>query len=314
MMTIRQKDMSKTYSFIIPHHNTPDLLQRLIDTIPQREDIEIIVVDDNSDEGKKANVTRSDVRTIFIDKEHTKGGGHARNVGLDAATGKWLLFADSDDVYKPHFIDVLDEYKDSDLEILFFNVDTVDSDTLEVGHDRLTSKPKSFFGPDENKESTDQFLFLRWGPWCKMLRRDYVTQYHFFYEEINNGNDVLFALATSYFAKKWKHDKRVLYSVTYRPDSLTYSKLSKKKYATTLRNFRKREEFAKFIGHQNWVSTWSKHNYLNSIPRYIIAKIKKTPLKGLEILLYYLTNMLFIEKEAKYYVQVVKELAQYAKE
>ena len=26
----------KTYSFVIPHHNTPDLLQRLIDTIPQR--------------------------------------------------------------------------------------------------------------------------------------------------------------------------------------------------------------------------------------------------------------------------------------
>ena len=53
------------YSFVIPHHNTPDLLQRLIDSIPQREDIEIIVVDDNSDEGKKANVKRPDVKTIY---------------------------------------------------------------------------------------------------------------------------------------------------------------------------------------------------------------------------------------------------------
>ena len=35
-----------TYSFVIPHHNTPELLQRLINSIPQREDIEIIVVDE----------------------------------------------------------------------------------------------------------------------------------------------------------------------------------------------------------------------------------------------------------------------------
>lgn len=122
-----------TYSIIIPHHNSPQLLQRLIDTIPQREDIEIIIVDDNSDEGQKASVNRLDVKTFYIDKEHTKGAGKARNVGIEHATGKWILFADADDLYKPGFIDVLDEYKDDDIEILFFNVDSVNSDTLLPG-------------------------------------------------------------------------------------------------------------------------------------------------------------------------------------
>ena len=108
--------------------------------------------------------------------------------------------------------------------------------------------------------------------------------------------------------KKWKFDKRVLYSLTYRSGSLTYSKITKKKYATTLRNIRKREEFAKYIGHNNWVSTLSKRNYLNSIPRFLLAKMKNSPLKGLEILLYYIMHMLTIEKEAKYYVDVIKEI------
>ncbi len=36
------------YSIIIPHKNIPLLLQRCLDSIPQREDIQIIVVDDNS--------------------------------------------------------------------------------------------------------------------------------------------------------------------------------------------------------------------------------------------------------------------------
>ena len=37
------------YSIIIPHHNTPDLLQRLLHSIPQRDDLEVIIVDDNGD-------------------------------------------------------------------------------------------------------------------------------------------------------------------------------------------------------------------------------------------------------------------------
>ena len=35
------------YSIIIPHKNSAILLKRCLDSIPQRNDIEIIVVDDN---------------------------------------------------------------------------------------------------------------------------------------------------------------------------------------------------------------------------------------------------------------------------
>ena len=37
------------YSFIIPHKNCPELLWRCIQSIPERADVQIIVVDDNSD-------------------------------------------------------------------------------------------------------------------------------------------------------------------------------------------------------------------------------------------------------------------------
>lgn len=61
------------YSIIIPHYNIPDLLQRLLDSIPQREDIEIIVVDDNSssdvvDFNHFPGSDRNDVRIIFDKK------------------------------------------------------------------------------------------------------------------------------------------------------------------------------------------------------------------------------------------------------
>ena len=44
-----KKEYIRNLSIIIPHYNTPDLLQKLIDSIPHIEDIQIIVVDDRSD-------------------------------------------------------------------------------------------------------------------------------------------------------------------------------------------------------------------------------------------------------------------------
>ena len=37
------------YTVIIPHKNCPDLLQRALDSIPEKDDIQVIIVDDNSD-------------------------------------------------------------------------------------------------------------------------------------------------------------------------------------------------------------------------------------------------------------------------
>ena len=42
--------MNKLYSIIVPHRNIPNLLRRLLCSIPKRDDIEIIVVDDKSNQ------------------------------------------------------------------------------------------------------------------------------------------------------------------------------------------------------------------------------------------------------------------------
>ena len=41
--------MDFIYSIIIPHKNIPKLLQRCLDSIPERDDVQVIIVDDNSD-------------------------------------------------------------------------------------------------------------------------------------------------------------------------------------------------------------------------------------------------------------------------
>jgi glycosyltransferase involved in cell wall biosynthesis len=209
------------YSFVIPHHNTPELLQRLIDSIPQRDDIEIIVVDDNSDDDKKANITRSDVRTIYIDKDHTKGAGRARNVGMDAAKGKWLLFADSDDFFNDGFNDFLDKYKDSDADIVYFNANSVDTDTYEVSNraDHLHEFHEIYQKDKVRGELIMRCMFTE--PWCKMIKRDLINKYSIRFDTTAIHEDVKFACLVGRYAKKVLVDNRQLYCVTSRADSLS---------------------------------------------------------------------------------------------
>ena len=116
------------YSVIIPHKNTPDLLQRCLDSIPQRNDIEVIVIDDNSDPVKVdfnhfPGNDRKEI--IFVFDKAGKGAGRARNIGLERATGKWLLFADADDYFYPYTFEILDKYKESDNDIVYFYFDSI---------------------------------------------------------------------------------------------------------------------------------------------------------------------------------------------
>jgi len=297
-----------TYSFIIPHHNTPDLLQRLVDSIPQREDIEIIVVDDNSDEGRKANITRSDVRTIYIDKEHTKGAGRARNVGMDAAKGKWLLFADADDLYKPNFIEVLDKYKNDDIDILFFNVDSVDSITLKPGPNRARIVQQVINNFDGSKKSVDELLYGSWGPWRKMLSSYFVKLHDFRYEEVPVGNDVFFAFQTAYFAKKYKVEHTCLYTLTFLKGSISFSKIHRNKYISNLISLRRRAKFYEYIGHSEWNKQSIRGTYAQSCVKYVLGIIKKQPSSGIQALLYLLFHWFAINRKSTYYIDVVEDI------
>ena len=95
-------DNTHIFSVIIPHHEIPALLQRCLDSIPDVPEVQVIVVDDNSSEQKVdfeqfPGLGRKYTQCIF-DKEGG-GAGHARNIGMKHADGKWLVFADADDFF-----------------------------------------------------------------------------------------------------------------------------------------------------------------------------------------------------------------------
>lgn len=213
------------YSIIIPHKNIPDLLQRCLDSIPKREDVQIIVVDDNSDVNKVdfehfPGVGEKCVEVYFT--KEGRGAGYARNVGLKYAKGKWLLFADADDFYVPNAWDTFDKYLDAQVDIIYFSVDNVDSSTLMPGVRNVNNNKviASFLSGDKNGEQL--LRYTCWEPWNKIWRHEFISSNDLHFDEILRGNDAMFVLQGGDKAKKIIALENRLYVVTYRPQSLTY--------------------------------------------------------------------------------------------
>ena len=203
------------FSIIIPHKNCPDLLQRCVDSIPERDDVQVIVVDDNSDEGKKPSMKeRKNLQVILLDATQSKGAGRARNVGLKHAEGKWLLFADSDDFYTDGFIDILDKYTDMDLDIVYF-----DAYNSPDGGSTLKYVDKTGCSINEVKYKHRQ-------PWNKLFNHSFIKQYDLTFEEVICGNDMRFVILAGLKAHKIALEHTALYIYAYNPESITNKKHS----------------------------------------------------------------------------------------
>ncbi len=91
-------------SIIIPTRNRRELLLRAIDSVLTQTfpDIEVIVVDDASDDGTQSAVLDiADERLRYLRLPERVGACAARNRGVDMARGAFIAFQDSDDVFHP---------------------------------------------------------------------------------------------------------------------------------------------------------------------------------------------------------------------
>jgi glycosyltransferase involved in cell wall biosynthesis len=152
-----------------------------------------------------------------------KGAGYARNIGLERAAGRLLLFADADDFFNYCVHDVLDEYKNTKADVVVFKNNSIDSDKYTVA-DRL--KRYNFY-IDNYKASPSRYeKYLRYAyfsPWGKIINRDLVVKNNIRFDEITKHEDVTFSYLTGFYASKIEADDRALYCITARRSSLTYS-------------------------------------------------------------------------------------------
>jgi len=211
------------YSIIIPHKNIPQLLRRCLSSIPEREDIQVIVVDDASECIDEVNSIVQDYKnTELIVTKEGKGAGYARNKGLLSAKGEWILFADADDFFEEGFIDVIEKHKSDEADVVFFAAKSVYCDSLNPSP-KLSKRNNVIARYKDNpKKLDDYFRYFQTEPWGKMIRRDLICEKGIKFDETLLANDYYFSIVSGYYASKLVYDNSVVYVYTEREGSLSY--------------------------------------------------------------------------------------------
>ncbi|QRQ99861.1 glycosyltransferase family 2 protein [Dyadobacter sandarakinus] len=206
---------SPKYSIIVPHKNSYHLLHQLLGSIPQMEGIELIIVDDNSNEehltALQNHVFGRPVKVLFNNKP--EGPGKARNMGLDVAAGKWIIFADADDYFPPDIESILLAHADDPEDVVYFGTMSVYANTHQPAHRHLRYK-KMVEDAAANPALEDALRFGFSPPWGKMIKRCIIERHGIRFGESWGAEDIIFALQLGHHAGKVKAVPAVLYFIT----------------------------------------------------------------------------------------------------
>ncbi len=214
------------YSIIIPHKNIPELLERCLASIPQRDDVQVIVVDDASDPkivdfARFPGMNRPHTEIIFHKNPigGPGGAGLARNVGMEVAEGRWLVFADADDFFHTSVNEMFDRYAGAEADIVFFRHDSVDSATGEQV--RINTSRNRYLEEFEHTADETRIRYMIWVPWAKFIHRSFVSANAICFDEVRFSNNLMFSVRTGHHAAKIISDRTVIYCNTRREGGLT---------------------------------------------------------------------------------------------
>lgn len=229
------------YTIIIPHKNIPSLLRRCLDSVPNRPDLEIIVVDDNSDKETikdLKSIHRNNLQIIYT--KEGKGAGYARNIGVNRAQGKWILFSDADDYYTAEFNSFLSESIANEADVIFFNAQSKDYSYNRVAHLNYFIDLRK-----KNLKRSEFLLKYAFGePWCKMVRKELILGKRILFDETLIHNDTQYSYLVGFYAKKTHIDERILYTTTNQPKSVSKQE-SRSVFLIRTKVFAKKNAFLK---------------------------------------------------------------------
>lgn len=188
-------------SVIIPAYNVENYIEKCLNSIVNQtlKDIEIICVDDGSTDntGELLRKYAVEDNRITLISQKNNGVAAARNIGLDAACGEYIMFLDGDDYYLPDTcLTAYDKISKSSADIgVYGNYNSINNE-LVTGWTSLKL----------NEYADGDYFNFQVYVWDKIYRRDYIIENGIrFVDGLKTAEDVLFCLS-SYF----KNPKYVL--------------------------------------------------------------------------------------------------------
>lgn len=277
---------SPLLTVIIPVYNTAAYLEQCLESVIHQtyKNLEIICVDDGSTDdspGISAKYAQQDSRITVITQAN-QGVASACNVGLDAATGEFIAFLDSDDWLDLFAFEHVMRYAGKDMGGVCFGA------VIEYmsGCDIKGSYEDAFKIKFSGEVAITTQVILRTNPHLrnKIFRRSIIEKYHLRFPVENIiGEDVCFyynimpLVSRMYFLdEKLYHYRRRVGSITHDRAELFRSSSDPLKYVEEVYHFYHKWSLLPawrglyieiFVRHYTWTVRW--------VPDYMKRKLKK---------------------------------------
>lgn len=266
--------MSPKISIILPIYNGAAHLADTVRCLHGQTflDFEVICVDDGSSDNSCAivqEIADADARFVLLRQSHS-GAGAARNLGLSAARGEYVLFSDSDDQCQP-----------DGLEKLYRQAEAVGADIVACNYAGLDGKGKPHL------QTGVQTAFLPKGcsvfswrdcpgnilrvtgsmVWNKLYRREFLLENGLKFDELLTCNDLSFAAMSLAWAEKVSFLKDHL--IHYRFPRLSNPKNISDVVAAVESLFRQADTLPNLAEIQKAVLRFGVDHYIGALKKFV---------------------------------------------
>lgn len=216
-------------SIIIPMYNAEKTILKTVESLQNQthENIEIIIVDDGSDDHSYEICTEKikDDKRVKIIKKENGGVSSARNCGINNSKGKFIQFVDSDDLVEKNYC-----------EELLNNLLKESADFAICSYIQKAGKEKISYLIGEEIYSKVEFIrhfsssenpILMNPPWNKLYKSEIIKKNRIkFDEKMSFGEDFVFNVNYLDYCKKIVTVEKPLYIYIYQDNGLCNKKRS----------------------------------------------------------------------------------------
>lgn len=219
-------------SIIIPVYNCAQYIEATLQSVLQQtvQDYEVLLIDDH---GKDDSIIKAhaligeDSRFRFLETSVNSGPGIARNIGIQAAKGEYVVFLDSDDLWEPDFLESMLELQ---------NLKTLGPQNLKTLPDLIYCQLKYKGGPKDGQIHSNpvvedgeftpsqkkHFLkhFVTFSV-CFLFRRQFLLDNELLFPALRNSEDTNFLTRCLLLAQTVACVRRPLYIYVIHEESLT---------------------------------------------------------------------------------------------
>lgn len=221
-------------SVILPVYNGEAYLKKCVESILQGitdpEEIELLLVDDGSEDGTGALADGYAEENPCVRAIHRKNGGTAaaRNTGLKAACGEYLYFVDGDDWLAPNGIQLITgrirQYREAQL-ILFDACQNREEE--ETGWEHFP-RERRITEQKEIRALQRKVLYSKGIPlsacWDRVYRKDFLKRHGIcFREQLMVLDDMVFNVEVFGCLERAVYCKDKIYHYRYVASSITHS-------------------------------------------------------------------------------------------